>query len=258
MHVHALRLGGWASLMIDFISKSRHTLQPDSDIPQESPPRVLTLSESFAYTPVEEAKMPDLDLFQRSLGKHWRVPYRLTEGNHPLESVAKALVGAVAATIREDGGVPCFASLCETIYRAIHDANGAELLAEATRAIEQRYEQQRAVKLAARAAQQNHSKLLCGEALPGSVSLAQDYVSEILRHNFFSKINDSKLVGTGKRFSDMEEARKFESNLWSSTGPQLRRLAQQLAIDPSASRLRAPASPMPRRTTAELLDMTLA
>jgi hypothetical protein len=216
------------------------------------------LSGHSAYTPVEEAEMPDLDLFQRSLGRHWRAPYSLTEGNHPLESVAKALVSAVAATIREDGGVPCFASLCETIDRAIHDPNGAELLAEATRETEQRYEQQRAVKLAARAAQQNHSKILCGEALPGAISLAQDYVGEILRHNFFSRINNSKLVGNGKRFSDMEEARKFESNLWSSADPQLRRLAQQLAIDPSASRLRAPASSRPRRTTVQLLDMTLA
>jgi hypothetical protein len=201
--------------------------------------------------------MPDLDLVQRSLGKHWRAPYRLTEGNHPVESVAKALIGATAATVREDGGIPCFAPLCEAINRSLQEASGAELLAEATRAIEQKLGQQKAIKLATRAAQRSYQRILSGEALPGPLSLAQEHMYEILRHNFFCKIANGKLVGKGRRFTDMGEVRRFESDLSASVGFQLRRLAQQLAIDPSAARLRAPASPSPLRTTAQLLDMPL-
>jgi hypothetical protein len=201
--------------------------------------------------------MPDLDIVQRRLLRHWRAPYRLTKGNHPAESVAAALVTAVAATLRDEGGIPAFESLCAASRGMSASVSGTKTLAEVSRAIEQEFGQQRAVKLAARAAQRNALEIHYGRALPGPLSLAKEYLRQLLDHHFFSKAI-TPLIGEGKRFSDTQEARQFESSVRSYAEPKLTEIAKRLSVDPTASRLRAPKSPRHHRTTAELLEEPLA
>jgi hypothetical protein len=201
--------------------------------------------------------MPDLDIVERGLCRHWRRPYRLIKGGHPSESVGEAVIKATAATLREDQGIPALGSLCDACNKAYSDPSGVKTLAEVGRSLEQEFGQQPAVKLAARSAQRSLIELQYGRALPGPVALAKEYLKSLLRHHFFAKVITGRLVGEGQRFHDIQEARQFESRIWSHIEPQLIEIARRLVADPTASTLRAPNSPRRRRTTAELLEAPL-
>ena len=94
--------------------------------------------------------MPDLDIVQRQLHKYWRSPYRLVKGGHPPETVAVGLIQSLAATLRDEGGIPGFESLYEVSSGAPTHQASVKTLAEVSRVIEQEFGQRQSVKLAAR------------------------------------------------------------------------------------------------------------
>lgn len=61
--------------------------------------------------------MPDLDIIERGLSPGWRKPYRLIAGEQPAPHVAKALLQAVALSLRRNGGVPGLIEIAETLAR---------------------------------------------------------------------------------------------------------------------------------------------
>ncbi|HEX9943155.1 MAG TPA: hypothetical protein VGG03_14135 [Thermoanaerobaculia bacterium] len=197
--------------------------------------------------------MPDLDIVARGLTNPWRSAYHLMKGGHPPEVVAESLVKTLAAELREAGGIPGFEPLLAAYLQAQSEGDGARTLAEMSRDIEQRFGQQRSVKLLARAAQRNLARVEAGRALPASLSLAREHLQSLVQHHFFSKTT-GRLIGPRKRFATIQEAREFESRVWASLEPQLTEIAHRLMSNPTASKLRAPRSRRQRRTTAELLD----
>lgn len=200
--------------------------------------------------------MPDLDIVQRQLRKHWRAPCRLIQGGHPPEVVAAELTKSLASTLRAEGGISGFERLYEASSRALSDQSSIRTLAEVSRTIEQEFGQQQSVKLAARAARRQIIELQYGRLLPSRLAFASQCLRNLLEHHFFAKVTNL-LVGEGKRFSDVRDARQYEASVRSYIEPQLMELARRLMSDPTASKLRAPKSSMRRRTTAELLDSPL-
>lgn len=201
--------------------------------------------------------MPDLDIVERQLRRHWRAPYRLLQGGCPPEDVADLLIKALAATVRDDGGIPGFGFLCEATTRVFSEGGGVKTLAEMGRRLEQEFGQRRSVKLAARAAQKNLVESQYGSSLPGPLAFAEAHLNTLLEHHFFAKVVTGASVGEGKRFRNIQEARQFAASVHACAEPQLKKMAKKVVSDPTASKLRAPKSSRRQRTTAELLDAPL-
>jgi hypothetical protein len=198
--------------------------------------------------------MPDQDIVERSLNRFWRRPYRLTKGGHSPGVVAESLVKSLAATLREEGGMPGFQQIAVARLEALAAPNGAAHLAEEARVVEQDLCQQQSVKLLVRAAKRDLVLVLAGRALPTDEGLVKEYLKEQLEHEFFSRALSPRLVGPGKTFSCVDEQRDFLALVWSRVEPQVQKLTVRLLADTSATRLRAPASLRPRRSTAELVE----
>jgi hypothetical protein len=198
--------------------------------------------------------MPDLDIIARGLARPWRSAYRLMKGNHPLEAVAESLLKTLVAELRDQGGVPGFEPLLDAYMHAQSERDSARSLAETSRAIEQSFGQQRSVKLLALAARRSLARVQAGRVLPSPLALAKEHLRTILRHQFFSRTT-ARMIGERKRFATIQAACDFESRVWTTMDSQLTETARRLMEDPSASKLRAPRSTQPRRTTAELLDL---
>jgi hypothetical protein len=197
--------------------------------------------------------MPDRDIVERSLYKAWRQPYRLMKGGHSPGIVSEGLLKALTAHLRENGGVPVNLVASLAIQSQVGDA---KTLAEVSRAIERDFGQQKEVKLLARAAQRNMAKVEAKQALPGPLSIVQEYLGVILKHHFFSKVSP-RLVDSRGCFANVQQVREFEAGILSIAEPQLVNLARRLVSDPTASSLRAPISRRRRLTTAELLNAPL-
>ncbi len=194
--------------------------------------------------------MPDLDIVERGLRKHWRKPYKQMKGRQPPEAVADAVIKALAATLRDDGGMPAFEEVAAVALPVSSGSGSSRSFAEATRAIEMQFHQRRPVKLLAQAAQRHMAKVKRGRAIPGRASLADEYCRSLLDHHLFSKVN-----GAGQE--DGQGGRECEAEAKAAMEPQLRAVVRQLLADPTARKLRAPKSPHRRRSTAELLDEPL-
>jgi hypothetical protein len=197
--------------------------------------------------------MPDLDRVERSLRRLWRAPYRLLKGGHSLEAVAEELIRCAAADLREQGGVPGFEAFLQVYIAPEHRLDFMKTLGDVSRSIEQKFGQERNVKLIARAMQRGRAKIIAGQALPDPPQLAEEFLCALIRHNFFDRVN-YRSVGEDRRFKDVTESRDFECRVWLYLEPQLTKLARRFAADPTASKLRAPNSLRTRLSTAELID----
>jgi hypothetical protein len=228
-----------------------------SDIAPRIIHKWLTLSGRQGILGVREMPMPDLDIVERRLTKAWRAPYRLIKGGHPAKLVADSLVKAAAATLRESGGMPGFEDLSAQFAPLSPLAGRTRTLEDASRALEQRFGQREATKLLVRAFNRSQAKIEAGRALPGPSQCAQEYVRLIFSHHFFDKLSN-RLIGEGKRFATVDEARTFEATVRGYLEPQLIRLTRSLIADPTASNLRAPKALSSRRTTAEILDASVS
>jgi hypothetical protein len=198
--------------------------------------------------------MPDQDIVERSLNRPWKRPYRLLKGGHPPEVVADSLVKSQTATLRNEGGMPGFQQIAVARLEALSTPNGAAYLAGAVRVVEQDLGQQPAVKLLAQAARREHVLVLAGRVLPSPESLVDEYLKAQREREYFSKVASPRLVGPGKRFSCIAELQDFLAQVRSHLEAQHKTLTVRLLADTSATRLRAPSSERPRRSTAELIE----
>lgn len=201
--------------------------------------------------------MPDQDIVEHSLKQPWKPSYRLRKGGCTPELEAESLGKALAATLRDEGGVPPgLEDLLTASSHALTRSDGARTLAEVTRILEQRFGQQGPVKVLARASTRNLAQIEAGRALPGPGSLIGEYLSARVQHEYFDRVRH-RLVGGTNRFSDAEVERRFTAQVRTRMEPHLARLAASLTVDPSAAKLRAPKSSLSRRSTAELIDAPL-
>lgn len=200
--------------------------------------------------------MPDQDIVERSLKKPWKPACRLFQGDGSAAVVADALRQALAAVVREEGGLPGFEPMWIATSEAAARPDGARTLAAVAREIEQQFGQQPASKVLARALMSNFAVIEAGRALPVARSLAEACLRARVESEFFSKIRH-RVVGPAKRFTDASSEQGFAREVAAQLAPAIEKMAQSLVRDPSASNLRSPRSTLRKRSTAELLDAPL-
>jgi hypothetical protein len=83
--------------------------------------------------------MPDLDVVERNLSGPWRGAYRLVKGKQPFQALHDALIRALAAQLRMEGGIPALAETSEAVARAASREGTARSLAELSRNLERRF-----------------------------------------------------------------------------------------------------------------------
>lgn len=198
--------------------------------------------------------MPDLDRVERVLLPGWRPVYKLVKGGHPTEEIAKRLLKALAAILRDRGGVPNLAECVEQVER--HDAGLLDdrRFAAVLDHIEHRHASR-------------HGKLLVRAALtpdvfgsdgflrgPARERLCRQFLIKLVEQGLFAH-QRSHLIKRGRPFASFSQAIEYETRLLALVRQEITELARRLAKDPTARSLRAPAFKLSKTlTTRELVD----
>lgn len=199
--------------------------------------------------------MPDLDKVERNLPPAWRPACRLVKGGQPTEEVAKAVMKVLARTLREKGGVPELDSLVGILQRRDGGLLDDRSLAAVASRLGQRMETRNGKLAVAALLRQGVSGPMSVLLGPPDERLAEAFLERMVEHVFLSRQRDYLI---GKRFASRQEALAFETELMAMLKPRLAELGKRLVKDSSATRLRAPSFPRPRRkSTRELLDQPL-
>lgn len=198
--------------------------------------------------------MPDVDVIERSLTRPWRAAYRLIKGKQPVEIVSAEVLGALAAQLRSDGGMPALAEASEAAAKATHSGEKGSSFYEVVREIERRFSHSGTAKGTADAARRLVTRIEVGQALPGPISLAEEHCWGLIDRHLFGRLN--RFVGI-KNIPSFEALSRVRADCRLVLDPKIRQLARTLAADPLASHLRAPAFSRKRPITSELLEEPL-
>ncbi len=133
--------------------------------------------------------MPDLDIIERGLSPGWRKPYRLLAGEQPAPHVAKALLQAVALSLRRNGGVPGLIEIAETLARFNAGSLVVQELFGRLRFVEESHGRHRHTRVAARAAQRLAAGAQAGQVLLAAPlpTLATHFCHELVDHQLFGR-----------------------------------------------------------------------
>jgi hypothetical protein len=198
--------------------------------------------------------MPDLDVVARNLNGPWRGAYRLFKGKQPFQLLRDALVKALAAQIRKEGGIHALAEVFEALAKAARERNGRSL-AEVSRSIERRFGFSASARGTAAAALKLLSAIEGGRSLPSTEALAVERCIEILERNFFGRLQP--FVGPQRPLADFLSIDQLRNDCLAGLSPFIHEIARRLVKDPRGSGLRAPASRSRRKMTRDLLDEPL-
>lgn len=215
--------------------------------------------------------MAEGDRFERAFGAGWRSAYRRArEGVTPPAEVADKLVTALAKTLRDRGGVPCFREMEAVVgnatWRLTLQSSGvgeeAAILIESFNALDRLVRDQdghRDTKVAAEVAkallvQQGAHANGHGMA-PMTSHFAENTCMALVEHYFFATARQN-LVAEGK-LGNHEQARRWQHRVEEALQPPIRQLAERLAKDPNAKSLRAPNRTVKPQSTSDLLAEVL-
>ena len=202
--------------------------------------------------------MPELDRFERSFAAGWRAAYKWArEGTASDAEISDKLIGSLARTLRERGGIPGLRELSEVV------ANGVTvLLGESYAALDcivRDHDGHRHTKVAADAAKFILVSQRGATDPSDSGGLTELFAirtcEDIVAHKFFGNARQH-LVAEG-RLSNHAAAYGWQRRIERLNRPAIRRIASQLMEDPSAARLRAPRRSVPREPTSSLLGENL-
>lgn len=203
--------------------------------------------------------MPDLDIVERNLPREWRRPYRLLKGGHETSVVCDAIVQALTAHLRREGGAPELFLFEAALVRprALGLATRPSL-PEVCREIELRFDNRPVAQLMGRATLRLHARISSGRALPSREALAVEFLRQVIDNQFFGRFEPT-LVGNRRRFESLAARDRYRENCLRQIEVRLRSVAGQLRRDLSAGSLRAPGRQRTRKmTTAELLSTPIA
>ena len=200
--------------------------------------------------------MPEGDRFERSLGAGWRSAFRYAAGEVASEQeIEDKLVGSLAKTLRENGGVPGHDAIVRTIVGA-HEAS----LMESFGALDGIVRDQggdRHTKVAVAVAKsflvQQGVSVLSPDQMARQLSMST--CEALIEHYFFARVTP-RLITKG-RFAYHNEARQWQGRVEQAMRPRIEKLAGQLVQDPSAVSLRAPRRVTKKVSTSELLSEDL-
>lgn len=203
--------------------------------------------------------MTDGDIFHRHPAKAWNASWKLLAGGHPPAAVAAAADKALAATLRQNGGLPradAFAGIVQAVFD--REVNLPQAFDEISQLVREGHGSKQ-VRLAADACER-----LVLEAREQPASIGLDVV-RALTERFLLVTVDNQLFGRirpelqDRQFGDPREAKGFEEPYRQELAPRVRRLAERLASDPTViqpGRMRA--SAFRRPTTRAVLNEVLA
>ena len=196
--------------------------------------------------------MPEGDRFERSLGAGWRSAFRYAAGEvASVGEIEDKLVGSLAKTLRENGGVPGLDAITRTIVGA-HEASLMESFG-ALDGIVRDQEGHRHTKIAVDVAKS--FLVQQGVSGPSPDQMARQFsvstCEALIEHYFFARVNQ-RLIAKG-RFADRNEARQWQGLVEQGMQPRIEKVAGQLVQDASAVGLRAPERVTKKVSTSDLL-----
>jgi hypothetical protein len=187
----------------------------------------------------------------------WRKPERLVAGAAGPDEVARGMVESLTRSLRRGGGVRRLADFGRVASQvACAQITPLEAMSQ-LQAIEQLAGGDRHTRVVAQAVarlivEPEHSAALVID--PEGV-VCESFCWELLDHCLLGQAR-AKVVG--KRFTDHAGMLSFERECREKISAALRKVAADLAADPTAARLKAPrGSVSVRRSTAEILKMAL-
>ena len=215
--------------------------------------------------------MPDLDRFERSFGKGWLRVYKWSVGKVATnEDIARAIVKALADTVRTSVGFPGFADISRAVATFYNDVFNHPLLAldgsplsQALKALDRISTDnsgQITVEVSIRAAKSMLAEIDSGgsdglENVNMPQELACRTFVELTERQFFGKAR-SKLID--ERFGDLEQFSVWKHAVFELISPKLQGLAKQLVANPESDKFRAPPFPGYKKPTKQLLFLPLS
>lgn len=205
--------------------------------------------------------MPDLDKFERGLGKDWRRAYRLARLGSPLSAVVDSLMTAAASALRGDSACPALGEILDAFLKARHSMSQMDLglypsrpvqahhwFCQKLEEIQQSYLASTATRHGARAALSLWSEL---ESDGASVSASE--VQGRLSERFGIQLIDDRFLSPCRERLMKEQSRSFESEMvWERSlqeqlNPQLRKLVAPAFRPEGSKAIRAPKSIRPKQ-----------
>lgn len=215
--------------------------------------------------------MAEGDRFERAFGAGWRSAYRRArEGVAPPAEVADKLVTALAKTLRERNGVPCFREMDSVVgnatWRLAFQSSGvgeeAAILIEFFNALDRivrDLDGHRNTKVAADVAKSllvQQGNDVNGHGIrPLTTQFAENICMALVEHLFFATARQN-LVAEGK-LANHELAWQWQLSLQEAMQPVIRQMAERLVKDPTCKSLRAPNRTVKPLSTSDLLRETL-
>lgn len=201
--------------------------------------------------------MPDGDVIERGLRRRWKRPYRLLGSGVSDREVARSILKALAAQLRDDCGVPSFQATAGVLETLLRDGNREAAYSRLRRL---RLTTSRSEMLLDDAARACIAQVGAGQVSPTDMIdtagyLARTLLSRSVDSGFAGRIRPD-LVAEGR-----DVVRAFEARMGAImriAEPAIQSLAETLVADPSAQGLRASSvGPRQRLTTDALLNVSL-
>ena len=198
--------------------------------------------------------MVERDRFEKQFGAGWRSAYRYArEGQVSLGEIADKLVGSLARTLRERGGIPAFPD----IARIVTQGGDLGVLA-AFGALDDIAELQGGHRHTRIATEVAKTLIVQWEAVGRKVEaaeipvrLAEASCSALIEHYYFARARQP-LLAEGK-FGSYDEGARWQGQIEQVLRPQLSVLAAKVERKPNGVRLRAPSRLTKKERTRDLL-----
>lgn len=195
--------------------------------------------------------MPDLDVLQRSLPKHWTQPYSLLTAGSPSQDVAWAIAKASSQSLAS-GGCPGLRQIAGAVVDLARDRDFGAWERSASAVLDQSehaFRTQAALEEALALVEGDPSTVSTLDPAEIGRLLAIRFITRFVRLSLFSRVRSSLV---GRRFKDFASASEFEGEVLSSK--PLIRVAELLAEDETGRRLSTFRRPRgSKHSTAELL-----
>ncbi len=195
--------------------------------------------------------MPDLDVLQRSLPKHWAKPYNLLTAGSPQLDVAWAVAKASSQALAS-GGCPGLGQVAGAAARLAKTRDFGAWERDSSAVVDQSdhtFRSRLAVEEALALVEGDPNIVSTIDPREAERLLAIRFIARFVRVNLFARVRSS-LVGT--RFADFASASEFEGEILSSK--PVVRVAELLAQDETGGRLSMFRRPRgSKQSTADLL-----
>jgi hypothetical protein len=200
--------------------------------------------------------MPDLDKFERGLGKDWRRAYRLARVGSSLSAIVDCLMTAAASALRGDAATSAVSEILHALLEARQRMSQMDLglyasspvqahhgLCQKLEEIQQSHVDSPATRQAARAALSLWSELE-SDGSSGSTSDVQGQLSErfgfqLIDDQFLSRCREPLMKEHNRSF---ESEMAWERDLQEGLKPQLRKLVAPMFRPDGFKTIRAPKS----------------